>query len=55
MKIKWDIRVKNNEDGWYCVHYNAVSFVRMLSILFKSLKKYDSISIIRSKYSNKRF
>ena len=49
MKVKWNIRAKLENNEWYSVHYNAVSLVRTLLILFKCLKKYDLILISKSK------
>ena len=55
LKTLWDVRGKNQTDDVYRVHYNAVPWLRAILAVIRYLRKYDEVTIRKSKvYGRKR-
>lgn len=49
MKTRWNVKAKNNTDDVYRIHYTAVPFLRAIRAVIRYMRKYDEITIRRSK------
>ena len=55
LKTLWDVRGKNQTDDVYRVHYNAVPWLLAILAVIRYSRKYDEVTIRKSKvYGRKR-
>ena len=49
MKTRWDVRAKNRDDDVYRIHYTAVPLIRAIRAVLRYMRKYDEVTIRRSR------
>lgn len=49
LKTLWDVRAKSQTDGAYRIHYNAVPWLRAIRAVIRYSRKYDEVTIRKSK------
>lgn len=55
LKTLWDVRAKTQTDDVYRVHCTAVPWLRAIRTVIRYSKKYDEVTIRKSKvYGRKR-
>lgn len=55
LKTLWDVRGKNQADDVYRIHCNAVPWLRAIRTVIRYSRKYDEVTIRKSKvYGRKR-
>ena len=49
LKTLWDVRARNQTDDVYRIHYTAVPWMRAILAMVRYSKKYDEVTIRKSK------